>query len=49
MRALEMKILDDLHREHYACFEEKFQEAKQKNQRMLLDVSDLISSTAKML
>ena len=44
-----MKILDELHHEHYACFEEKFQAAKQENQKMHLEVSNLISNTQKML
>lgn len=49
LRALEMKILDELHHSHYQCFEEKFQTAKSHNQKMLQGVSDLIGDTQRML
>lgn len=49
LRALEMKILDELHSSHYQCFEEKFQHAKTENQKMLTSVTRMIQDTQKLL
>ena len=49
LRALEMKILDDLHHSHYQFFEEKFQKAKTENQKMLTSVNKTITDTQKLL
>ena len=40
-----MKILDELHHEHYQSFEEKFQSAKAENQKKVGTVEDLIGET----
>ena len=40
-----MKVLDELHQEHFQCFEEKFQAAKAENQKLLMSVNDLTQQT----
>ena len=45
LRALEMKILDELHSSHFQSFEEKFQSAKSENSKMLANVTNLVHET----
>ena len=49
LRALEMKILDELHHSHYQCFEEKFQIAKTENQKYIQQVTNLINESEGMI
>ena len=44
-----MKILDDLHSNHFPEFEEKFQMARQENQSLLRNVTSLLDDTRSML
>ena len=49
LRSVEMKILDELHNDHFPEFEEKFQSAKSENQSLLSSVTSLIDDTQKIL
>ena len=49
LRSIEMKILDELHSNHFPEFEERFAAAKQENQSALRSVTSLIDDTQAML
>lgn len=49
LKALEMKVLDELHQSHFQTFEEKFQAAKTQNQRMFTKITDLVDDVERLI
>ena len=44
-----MKILDALHSKNFHTYEESFQKAKEENQKLLDDVSEMESQAKKLI